>query len=394
MASDGPEQSCARRSQRAATVNCNRLATGRRAAWGARGRQRRCAAAAGASASAPSAWCDSHGARVRSVCSQRSCRRSAACRRSAGHATVRDRAEARHGAVRPLRAAHDGGGHSARRRRCWQELLAKGFIRPSRSPWGSPMFLVAKPDGGKRMVIDYRALNAPTHAQPLPAAARGRAVRPAGRARATSARSTCARATGRFAWRRRTCRRRRSRRARPLRVAGAADGPDQRAGGVHGADGGHVPRGAQQVRAGVPGRHPHLQPTRWRSTSSTCARCCSGCASRSCTPSSASARSCGRRWSSSGHYVGRSGVRMVEGKVAAVERLADTDVPEGGGAVPRAGGLLPAVHRGLQQARGAAVAAAAARCKARACGQRAQRATPREEAVRVGRASSSARSRR
>jgi hypothetical protein len=51
-----------------------------------------------------------------------------------------------------------------------KELLAKGFIRPSRSPWGSPMFLVDKPDGGKRMVIDYRALNAATtrNRYPLP----------------------------------------------------------------------------------------------------------------------------------------------------------------------------------------------------------------------------------
>ena len=51
-----------------------------------------------------------------------------------------------------------------------KELLEKGFIRPSRSPWGSPMFLVDKPDGGKRMVIDYRGLNAATtrNRYPLP----------------------------------------------------------------------------------------------------------------------------------------------------------------------------------------------------------------------------------
>jgi hypothetical protein len=50
------------------------------------------------------------------------------------------------------------------------ELLTDGFIRPSRSPWGAPMFLVDKPDGGKRMVIDYRALNAQTirNRYPLP----------------------------------------------------------------------------------------------------------------------------------------------------------------------------------------------------------------------------------
>ena len=51
-----------------------------------------------------------------------------------------------------------------------KELLAKGFIRASRSPWGSPMFLVDKPDGSKRMVIDYRSLNAATtrNRYPLP----------------------------------------------------------------------------------------------------------------------------------------------------------------------------------------------------------------------------------
>ena len=52
------------------------------------------------------------------------------------------------------------------------ELIEKGFIRPSRSPWGAPMFLVDKPDGTKRMVIDYRMLNAATvrNRYPLPRA--------------------------------------------------------------------------------------------------------------------------------------------------------------------------------------------------------------------------------
>lgn len=51
-----------------------------------------------------------------------------------------------------------------------EDLLKKGFIRPSRSPWGAPMFLVSKPDGSKRMVLDYRALNAATirNRYPLP----------------------------------------------------------------------------------------------------------------------------------------------------------------------------------------------------------------------------------
>ncbi|GKB06033.1 putative reverse transcriptase domain-containing protein [Tanacetum coccineum] len=40
-----------------------------------------------------------------------------------------------------------------------QELLDKGFIRPSSSPWGAPILFVKKKDGSMRMCIDYRKLN-------------------------------------------------------------------------------------------------------------------------------------------------------------------------------------------------------------------------------------------
>ena len=39
------------------------------------------------------------------------------------------------------------------------DLLRKGFIKPSKSPFGAPILFVHKKDGGLRMCIDYRAHN-------------------------------------------------------------------------------------------------------------------------------------------------------------------------------------------------------------------------------------------
>ncbi|WVZ97999.1 hypothetical protein U9M48_043492 [Paspalum notatum var. saurae] len=52
-----------------------------------------------------------------------------------------------------------------------QEQLDKGFIRSSSSPWGCPALFVEKKDqGGKRLCVDYRPLNADTvkNKYPLP----------------------------------------------------------------------------------------------------------------------------------------------------------------------------------------------------------------------------------
>ncbi|KAL5744255.1 hypothetical protein ACOSQ2_027371 [Xanthoceras sorbifolium] len=51
-----------------------------------------------------------------------------------------------------------------------QELLDKGFIRPSVSPWGAPVLFVKKKDGSMRLCIDYRQLNKLTikNKYPLP----------------------------------------------------------------------------------------------------------------------------------------------------------------------------------------------------------------------------------
>ena len=51
-----------------------------------------------------------------------------------------------------------------------EELLSKGFIRPSISPWGASVLFVKKKDGSLRLCIDYRQLNRATirNQYPLP----------------------------------------------------------------------------------------------------------------------------------------------------------------------------------------------------------------------------------
>nr|KYP31317.1 Transposon Ty3-I Gag-Pol polyprotein [Cajanus cajan] len=51
-----------------------------------------------------------------------------------------------------------------------EDLLEKQMVRPSVSPWGAPVLLVKKKDGGARLCVDYRQLNKLTikNKYPLP----------------------------------------------------------------------------------------------------------------------------------------------------------------------------------------------------------------------------------
>jgi hypothetical protein len=51
-----------------------------------------------------------------------------------------------------------------------EELIEKGFIHPSSSPWGASVVFVRKKDGSRRRCVDYRSLNEVTikNKYPLP----------------------------------------------------------------------------------------------------------------------------------------------------------------------------------------------------------------------------------
>ena len=51
-----------------------------------------------------------------------------------------------------------------------EDMIEKGFIRPSHLPWGAPVLFVKKKDGSLRLCIDYKGLNKVTikNKYPLP----------------------------------------------------------------------------------------------------------------------------------------------------------------------------------------------------------------------------------
>ena len=49
-----------------------------------------------------------------------------------------------------------------------EKMLVAGVVKPSTSPWNSPVVLVAKPNGETRFAIDFRRVNAVTKKQSYP----------------------------------------------------------------------------------------------------------------------------------------------------------------------------------------------------------------------------------
>ena len=49
-----------------------------------------------------------------------------------------------------------------------KEMLDQGVVTPSKSPWASPVVLVAKKDGSTRFCVDYRRINSVTKTDVFP----------------------------------------------------------------------------------------------------------------------------------------------------------------------------------------------------------------------------------
>ena len=47
-------------------------------------------------------------------------------------------------------------------------MLQQGVVRPSTSPWSSPVVMVRKKDGGWRFCVDYRKVNSVTRQDTYP----------------------------------------------------------------------------------------------------------------------------------------------------------------------------------------------------------------------------------